>query len=297
MSARREWGWGGACSRTGSRCAVGFTLVELLVVIAIIALLMAILMPALSRVRNQAQAIRCAANLKQWGLMFNFYTEDYDGFFNEGWGYADWHPGKPAEMGLWMNALRPYYKDNWDLLLCPTAKVEVLNSGDMGTFKAWWRSVAVPGGGTYRYVGSYSDNSWINYMQKDRDGGRYKIWFWGTIKDTRAVVDAAGTKGSPVSMDNIPVFGDNTWHDAWPRHTDTPPPTGDAAGWGSFGTTNEMWQFCIPRHDGFVYLLFMDWSVRKVGLKELWKLKWHRAFDTNMGPVTWPNWMRRYKDY
>jgi len=75
--------------------------------------------------------------------------------------------------------------------------------------------------------------------------------------------------------------------------------------WGSFGTTNEMWQFCIPRHDGFVYLLFMDWSVRKVGLKELWKLKWHRAFNTvalwtkagGVRPTDWPKWMQRFKDY
>ena len=47
----------------------GFTLVELLVVIAIIAVLMAILMPALRRVKEQANMIKCQANLDQWGLL------------------------------------------------------------------------------------------------------------------------------------------------------------------------------------------------------------------------------------
>jgi prepilin-type processing-associated H-X9-DG protein len=63
--------------------------------------------------------------------------------------------------------------------------------------------------------------------------------------------------------------------------------------------------FCIDRHDGTVNVLFMDWTTRKVGLKELWTLKWHRTFDVT-GPWTmagmarsadWPEWMRRYKDY
>ena len=102
-----------------------------------------------------------------------------------------------------------------------------------------------------------------------------------------------------------PVFGDSTWYDAWPRHTDQPAVTMDAFGIMDQGTSNEMQHFCIDRHDGFVNLLFMDWSARDVGLKELWTLKWHRAYVTN-GPWTraggarpedWPVWMRSYKDY
>jgi prepilin-type N-terminal cleavage/methylation domain-containing protein/prepilin-type processing-associated H-X9-DG protein len=57
----------------------GFTLIELLVVIAIIALLMAILMPALSRARDQGRRVSCANNLKQISLCLNMYGSDYDG--------------------------------------------------------------------------------------------------------------------------------------------------------------------------------------------------------------------------
>ena len=49
----------------------------------------------------------------------------------------------------------------------------------------------------------------------------------------------------------------------------------------------------------------MDWSVRKVGLKELWTLKWNKEFNTNnhwtkaggVQPDDWPQWMRNFKDY
>jgi len=63
--------------------------------------------------------------------------------------------------------------------------------------------------------------------------------------------------------------------------------------------------FSIDRHNGGINSLFLDFSVRKVGLKELWTLKWDKEFDT-AGPWTraggvlpedWPQWMRSFKDY
>lgn len=56
-------------------------------------------------------------------------------------------------------------------------------------------------------------------------------------------------------------------------------------------------RFCINRHNGTVNALFLDWSIRRIGLKQLWTLKWNRTYNVNADPPVRPPWTKEFKDY
>lgn len=97
--------------REGRRCA-GMTLVELLAVIAIIALLVALLFPAVQSVRESARRVQCINNLKQIGTATLSHLQAWQTFPSAGWGWADspdpdggFHEKQP---GSWLYNLLPY---------------------------------------------------------------------------------------------------------------------------------------------------------------------------------------------
>ena len=263
----------------------GFTLIELLVVIAIIALLMAILMPALSRVKKQAKTVVCQSNLKQWGIIWSMYADDHDGFLSDGV-----FPGKPVgwgERSQWIYALAPYGDTKGKIRFCPIAtKVpgEAVQSKGMPYPSTAWRWKW----DEWDECGSYGANSWTYNPPPERTAlqGREADKHW-----RRAHVKGAA---------NVPLFLDCRWPGGGPSHTDTPPAY-DGAPYGG----REMTWFCTDRHQGFINGIFLDFTARKIELKELWTLRWHRSCDIS-GPWTraggaqagdWPQWMRNLKDY
>lgn len=282
-----------------------FTLIELLVVIAIIALLMSILMPALAKVRDQARQASCAANLRQWNLIINMYAGDNNGLFYSGCSDAGYYWPWQLESAVqdW-RVFKPWF--------CPTATKPKFSLGStaplasLNIYNSWGveapSTTGAPASITYSgkvysigpngVNGSYGLNGFLLSIPANK-----------TYEGGLPASNGYRNMNNVSNASNVPVMLDSLRFDLWPDATQAPA-MNEYDFWRS-GVQYNMARCCIARHRGCTSVSFLDWSVRKAGVKELWTLKWHKTFNI-AGPWTlaggvddsqWPDWIRPFKDY
>jgi len=231
-----------------------FTLIELLVVIAIIAILAALLLPALARAKQKGQAVACVNNVRQMGLAALLYVDDFNGrycltFQVTGDNSSTLSGGRRA----WFDFLLPYQKTT-NLLLCPlrskkfneTIQEYPTGPGDMGV---------------------------ANYGMNFRVGGcdylppwPYSQWpgVRGTVPKPAGVAYITDSGSKPINTTDpnrcvTPATPEKpgTWiiHD----------PGNDAPNVGSVTDDDPNWGGPMPRHPGFrSAIFFMDGHVESL---------------------------------
>jgi prepilin-type N-terminal cleavage/methylation domain-containing protein len=117
-----------ACRVSKKRCAA-FTLIELLVVIAIIAILAALLLPALAKAKQRADTVSCLNNLRQIGVFMQLYTDDNSDLFPAHRDMVPLGPGGDPLTNWWGQYIATYGGGKSNLFHCPAIKTAQQNNG------------------------------------------------------------------------------------------------------------------------------------------------------------------------
>jgi prepilin-type N-terminal cleavage/methylation domain-containing protein len=256
-----------------------FTLIELLVVIAIIAILAAMLLPALSRAKLRANRIKSASNLRQITLAAYMYQSDT----GQSVGYSGIPNTPNFGKSLWMKTLLDYQGKSKAIWLCPSAcDTNSRPAGAAGDAAHPWQWTLLDDQGNLSATvfGSYALNGWF-YNKESTEayfpGDGNKVF----AKDT-----------SVQKSSQTPYFVDCMWPDIWPHETDTPASPADLYT-GDTTRNEEMRRCLLARHAGFsplnaprnanpnqalagaINVACFDGHVELAPLEKLWTFYWH----------------------